>query len=168
MLGLPSNVAVNVLYSSFRDPEGIYSRNSFIILGVLLSQGQAESKARILFEAYDNEHKGVISSQELSSLLREMIDITATLLPDLAAKATGVQDYALICRKGVPEAEAELKRLLLEGEQTTISHFVAKLSELQGGCLLSAGGLRAFLFTLGRRTQRQYSAERLVASLAGY
>jgi Ca2+-binding EF-hand superfamily protein len=150
MLGLTSNAPANALYSSFRDTEGIYSRNSLIVLGVLLSQGRTDSKARILFEAYDNVHKGVISSQELSRLLGEMMNITASLLPNLVAEVAGVQDYALKCRNGIPEAEAELKRFLLEGEQATRSHFVARLSELQSGCLLSASGLRAFLLTLGR------------------
>jgi Ca2+-binding EF-hand superfamily protein len=150
-LGLTSDVASARLFSRLRNAAGVYDRHSLIVLGAMLAFGKTEVKAQVLFEAFDNLQVGVISVQELKTLLGVMTLIAADLLPELVVNDTGVQEYASICRLGIPVAEAEMEQALVEGDEVKKRHFIQTLVQLQSGRLVHPSGLRGYLFTLGKK-----------------
>jgi hypothetical protein len=150
-LGLTSDVPSARLFSRLRNSEGLYDRHSLIVLGAMLAFGTTQVKAQVLFEAFDNFQVGVISVQELKTLLGVMTSISADLLPELVLDDTGVQEYASICRLGIPAAEAEMELAVVEGGEVKKLHFIQTLVQLQSGRLVHPSGLRGYLFTLGKK-----------------
>lgn len=150
-LQLAVNTRTAPLFERLRESNGNYDRRSLIVLGVLLSSGLSGEKAKVLFEAYDNEHSSVISVQEVDAMLDAMTSIAAALLPELVTADSEVKAYSLAIQGSSPELKQEIKRDSVEGDTVKKHRFIMSMSQLHGGQLVHAGGLRSYLYVLSKK-----------------
>uniref|UniRef100_A0A2P2I0U3 NAD(P)H oxidase (H2O2-forming) n=1 Tax=Hirondellea gigas TaxID=1518452 RepID=A0A2P2I0U3_9CRUS len=61
-----------------KDGDGRISFQEFLDTVVLFSKGATDEKLRIIFDMCDNDRNGVIDKQELSEMLRSLVDIAKT------------------------------------------------------------------------------------------
>lgn len=61
-----------------KDNDGRISFQEFLDTVVLFSRGKTENKLRIIFDMCDNDGNGVIDKQELTKMLRSLVDIAKT------------------------------------------------------------------------------------------
>lgn len=151
-LSLTLNPQTNNLFARLKDTDGNFNRTSLIVLGMMLSVGRSNEKAKALFEAFDMEHSGEISLEDFDCLLNIMCMISADLLPELVLNDTEVQAYATTCRRSIPEATTELKKAFIEANTMKKAHFIKVFSQHQGGRLVHANGFRSYLYSFNKRS----------------
>lgn len=61
-----------------KDGDGRISFQEFLDTVVLFSRGKTEDKLRIIFDMCDNDRNGVIDKEELSEMLRSLVEIART------------------------------------------------------------------------------------------
>lgn len=125
-----------------------WESQKLIILGVLCSNSNAHIKAKLLFEAFDENFTGQLTSTQISRMLTDMCMISSQALGALAVKdqknAPVIERYL---RKCVTSAERSVLNLMKHFKPTTSdSEFVMTLATLHDGLLLSPAGIRNYLY----------------------
>ncbi|CAG9322213.1 unnamed protein product [Blepharisma stoltei] len=152
----PRNAKIEDFFSSFKSIDGKLPLRSLLIIGVLLSEGRASDKARLLFEIYDIKNQKSLPKSIIQALVDEMLDISINKLPILVcphhvANEDEVKKYLKDLR-GYQEVSktAIIARFLGTGEgeeqEISLSVFVKNFEDGVTARLLTAHGLREFVY----------------------
>lgn len=75
----PDSLFVTQMFNCVdKDHDGRISFQEFLDTVVLFSRGKTDNKLRIIFDMCDNDGNGVIDKQELTKMLRSLVDIAKT------------------------------------------------------------------------------------------
>ena len=139
-------------FDNFKIGPGEYSLKKLLVLGILLSKGSSEEKARLLFEVQDEAGSGILTTEGLDDLIKLMLDISIEINTKIKIKddinqvtEEDIRRYVAKLRRGVGKAQSTILETILDGSQSiTVEEFIRKMSHSTRPELLTAQGLRKF------------------------
>ena len=139
-------------YRKFLD-NGVYNAQDLGILGILLSNGLARQKARLLFEIYDKTCTGLIYKEDLEKILEKITWISIRLLPKLVDNSTNppissvkTRDYAKKLLGRVEVANNNLlNHILGQDESIALEKFSLIFDNDENGQVLTPHGFRNYV-----------------------
>ena len=144
---------VSHFYAGLKTSEDTWESRKLLLLALLLGKGTISAKAASLFSLFDLEYNKYLTSEELESMLEQVVRVALDVLPRYCVEylehvgdldgAVLVQNYWEKLRGTRSEAKHSLKALILDPHETqvTLPTFKTKLMA-QEPDLLSACGLR--------------------------
>mmetsp|Transcript_6864 Transcript_6864/g.12486 ORF Transcript_6864/g.12486 Transcript_6864/m.12486 type:complete len:228 (+) Transcript_6864:3760-4443(+) len=96
---------------------------SLELIGVLLSVGKTKSKADIIFNAFDADASGLLTSSQLKDMLSSLAHVATELTIELAASSRAflperLKSYHKSLRDRRPKMVEDLTKTFLEGSET--------------------------------------------------
>ncbi|OMJ89588.1 hypothetical protein SteCoe_8210 [Stentor coeruleus] len=127
-----SNAQENIkaFYQQFKGEEA-YHLEPLLVIGIFLSSGSAEIKAKLLFEAFDHFDNKVLDREAYLKMFKTMFDVNVKKLKILAEQKNPKNDHAIVFleeieRGGKLFKKAFMNDILGDGDNCTLEGFVDK------------------------------------------
>lgn len=148
-------------FDKFKVGPGEYSLKKLLVFGILLSQGNSDEKAKLLFEVQDEAGSGILNKNGLTKLFEMLFEIAVEFSTKITIKddpnmlnESDISNYANLLKKGVKSAQDMIVERLLDGrESIAIEEFALKMVESERVELLSTHGLRSFAKSFARKNK---------------
>ena len=132
---------------------GVYRTQDLLIIGILMSNGLARQKARLLFEIYDKDCTEQLSREGLENVLERITWVSIRLLPKLVENSTNppissmkTKAYAKKLLGRVKEANKNLLSYILgDDESITVEKFSRIFDNDEKGKILTPHGFRNYV-----------------------
>lgn len=144
---------VEEFYQLYKDKVGEFSRKDLSIIGILCSSGQSKTKARLLFELYDQENNLEISIDCIEdiydrfvkfALIRVLALINNSTLPP--SPKHEIRQYLLDLNPKITKGKKNFLQLFTDGQaQVRKEIFLKKFESLENAQILCTFGFRKFI-----------------------
>lgn len=138
-------------YTSFQNLQD-YDLKMMLVLGILHGIGKPEEKAKLLFEVYDVNGNEEIEKKHLNDMLTEMCTVALDKVAILAVDSPSCSEYKVkqylahcdsVKTKNIVKI---ISQILIGRTSIAKSKFIDKMIIIEKGKLLSAHGIRSFLY----------------------
>jgi hypothetical protein len=143
---------VKAFYESLRTDSDCIPLKSLLLLSVLLAQGSASDKARILFEVYDTTLLGEMEGPMVAEIVADLFDVAVVKLPRLLGKSSDNETSSAkvylgkICHIKETAASKLTKAITEESLRVSKKSFIDSFNTEKLREVLTTEGLRAYFF----------------------
>lgn len=140
-------------YNDFKEDRS-YSVKKLSLLAILISKGEAKDKARLLFDAYDEDGNKELAPEELRKAFEGAADVAIGILIDLGVgehydgmmEQSRLDTYKSKCEEMRDEKlEQIIKDVYGDAPKLEVGAFMSKMAVKHFKNLLTADGLRSYI-----------------------
>lgn len=140
----PENI--KAFYQQFKGEEAYYLE-PLLVIGIFLSSGPAEIKAKLLFEAFDHFDNKVLDREAYLKMFKTMFDVNVKKLKVLAEQKIPKNDHAIVFLEKIEKGGKHFKKafmndILGDGDNCTLEGFVDKFRGQDKQQLMTSLGFR--------------------------
>ncbi|CAG9317757.1 unnamed protein product [Blepharisma stoltei] len=144
------NLKISDLWNKLRSRDGDINLEDVLIIGILLSKGKPEIKARLFFQIFDVGSQNIIEIDIIREKIEKIIDISLETLGRLVVTGQSIHSNEIKNRMYIEELK-KAKRYCVDevtgwfGENANEESWINTICNYEKGALLEARGWRNFL-----------------------
>lgn len=129
----------------------VIEEEQLLILGILLSKGNAQAKAIALFHTFDEGCMGTITANAVRNLIETLFSHAIEVLPALMKQEGNREEVRKYLGKALEHkqrAVSVVASIIVKKTELTLEDFLTEFAEYQDGQFTSPAGLRRFAHSL--------------------
>lgn len=151
------NKKVVDFFNSFKGSDSKFGLRHLLVLGIMLSNGAAKDKARLLFETRDQSDSKNVPKSEILGLVSDMIDISVARIPILFVKLPtstltedDIRKYLNLLNQSKEKAKEVMAQRFIgiakaNDPTVLLQNFLKSFEDLDTQKLLTPTGIRSFV-----------------------